>query len=76
MDIAAFAHGSGKSDKIHFLLDSVELPPCANDVQIEPDGYGTGWSDLSERGRNICKKCLRRFSTNPVQLTPRLQSLG
>ena len=57
---AEFAHGSGKTDRIHFMLAG-SLPPCARKVMVAPEGYGVGAEDARSRSRRVCSKCLKRF---------------
>ena len=70
--LAEFAHGSERDHAIHFVDESGELPWCARNVHVEPEGFGLGWADLRSRKREVCHHCLKRFSAKPEDVRARL----
>ena len=73
MDLIQFAHGAGRRDKIHFLLDDGSLRWCAHEVVIEPDGFGSGLAAIHERGGAVCKHCCKRVASSPDLIADRLR---
>ena len=74
LEYTEFAHGTPSDYKVHFLTEDGDLPGCAHGVEVPPEGFGLGLADLRRRGRLVCHKCCRRFSTTPDALAARMRA--